>query len=109
VSFPSIERKTKLEYERIPLSDLKQGRRGKHRALVDGIMAELDALRDAEAMRIPLSSVTGVSLANLRSALNRAAKSAGLKTASFFDGESLFVWKKTPGTSQYERKRKKKA
>ena len=98
VAFPSIERKTKLEYERVPLSDLKQGRRGKHRALVDGIMAELDALRDAEAMRIPLSSVTGVFPGKPEIGSGIAPrKSAGLKTASFFDGESLFVWKEDPG------------
>lgn len=96
----------KLKYERIPLADLKQRRRGKHRGIVDTIVAELDALGDAEAMRVPLSSVAGVSLANLRSAVSRATKSRGVKIATFSDGHSLFLWKKSPGTIRYERKRK---
>jgi hypothetical protein len=104
---PRSERAAKrLKYERIPLAELKQSRRGKHRGVVDAIVGELDDLGDAEAMRIPLSSVDGVSLANLRSAVSRATKSRGVKIATFSDGHSLFLWKKSPGTSRYERKRK---
>jgi hypothetical protein len=103
---PSGRAAKRLQYERIPLSKLKQNRRGKHHNLVDAIVAELDALGDAEAMRIPLSSIEGVSLANLRSAVSRATKSLGLKIATFSDGHSLFVWKRSRGTSRYERKTK---
>jgi hypothetical protein len=92
-------------YEKVPLSELRHGRRGKHRSLVDTIVTQLGDLADAEAMKIPLSSVDGISLANLRAAVSRATKSRGVKIATFSDGESLFVWKKTPGTSGYERKR----
>jgi len=103
----AAERKLKsLKYERVPLAQLKQSRRGKHRSVVDAIVGELDALGDAEAMRVPLSSVDGVSLANLRSAVSRATKSRGVRISTFSDGHSLFLWKKSPGTTRYERKRK---
>jgi hypothetical protein len=94
------------KFERIPLAHLKQSRRGKHRGIVDAIVGQLEDLGDAEAMRIPLSSADGVSLANLRSAVTRATKSRGVKIATFSDGHSLFLWKKSAGTSAYERKRK---
>jgi hypothetical protein len=103
----SSERTAKRsKYERIPLAQLRQSRRGKHRGVVDAIVAELNELGDAEAMRVPLSSVQGVSLANLRSAVGRATKARGVRIATFSDGHSLFLWKKSPGTSRYERKRK---
>jgi hypothetical protein len=92
-------------YEKVPLSELRHGRRGKHRSLVDAIVNDLDSLADGEAIKIPLDGVEGISLANLRAAVSRATKSQGVKIATFSDGDSLFVWKKTPGTSQYERKR----
>jgi|SRR5579862_8749259 len=103
---PSSRRPAKRsKYERVPLAKLRQSRRGKHRGIVDVIVRELDELGDAEAMKIPLSSVDGVSLANLRSAVSRATKSHGVKIATFSDGHSLFVWKKTPRTTRYERNR----
>ena len=94
-----------VKFQKVPLAELRQGRRGKHRDMVEVIAGELDELNDAEAMRIPLNSVKGLSLANLRSAISRAMKSRGVKIATFSDGDSLFVWRKTSGTSRYERKR----
>lgn len=70
---------------------------------MDRIAEEMDTLPNGEAMRIPLES-TEVSLANLRSALARTMQNRGVRIATFCDGESLFLWKKTPSTSQYERK-----
>jgi hypothetical protein len=99
-------RKTEPDkFQKVRLSELRQGRRGKHRDLVEVIASELDQLNDAEAIKIPLNTVNGLSLANLRSAISRAMKSRGVKIATFSDGDSLFVWRKTPGTSRYERKK----
>ena len=92
-------------YETVPLEQLRQGRRGKHHKLVDVIIAALAKLPDNEAMKIPLETVQGVSLANLRSAVTRATKSRGVKIATFSDGESLFLWKRTAHSGRYERKR----
>ena len=95
------------EFERLPLSELRQGRHGKHHDLVGRIAGEIEALADGEALRIPVESMD-ISLANLRSAVSRAMTSRGVKIGTFSDGESLFVWRKTAGTARYERKRGKK-
>ena len=96
-----------LQLERLPLAELRQGRRGKHYDLVGKIAGEIEALPDGDALRISLAGMN-LSLANLRSAVTRAMTSRGVKIGTFSDGESLFVWRKTAGTARYERKRRKK-
>jgi len=91
------------EFERLPLSELRQGRHGKHHDLMEKIAREIGTLADGEAMRIPLDDLD-VSLPNLRSAVTRAMLTRGVRIATFCDGKSLFLWKKTPGTTRYERK-----
>lgn len=94
------------EFQRLPLSELRQGRHGKHHDLAGRIAGEIEALSDGEALKIPLDGMD-ISLANLRSAVTRAMTSRGVKIGTFSDGESLFVWRKTAGTARYERKRGK--
>ena len=57
-------------------------------------MEELATLQPGSALEIPLSDVGGVGLANLRSAVHRAATSAGLNLETLADdgkfGEALF-------------------
>jgi hypothetical protein len=91
------------EFERVPLSELRQGRQGKHHDLTTDIASQIDSLADGEAMRIPLKDVD-VSLPNLRSAIGRAMAARGIKIGTFSDDKNLFVWKKTAGTTRYERK-----
>ena len=93
------------EFERLPLSELRQGRRGKHHDLVKRIAGEMESLDEGEAMKIPLEDA-GVTLSNLRSAVTRAMLARGVRIATFCDGKSLFLWKKTAGTARYERKRR---
>lgn len=94
-----------LKLERLPLSELRQGRHGKHHDLVGRIAGEIEALPEGEALKIPMDSLD-ISLANLRSAIARAMTSRGVKIGTFSDGKSLFVWRKTEGTARYERKRR---
>jgi len=91
------------EFERLPLAELRQGRHGKHHDLMNKIASEIGSLADGEAMRIPLDDVD-VPLPNLRAAVTRAMATRGVRIATFCDGKSLFLWKKTAGTAQYERK-----
>lgn len=62
-------------YERVKLDELRQGRRGKHHELIEGILSDFASLPDGQAIKIPLSQVKGVSLAHLRAAVSRAASS----------------------------------
>jgi hypothetical protein len=81
------------KYRQVNISDLKRGRRGKHHSLVHGIVQELVTLKPGSALEIPLADVGGIGLANLRSAVHRAASSNDLSIETVADEGKLYVWK----------------
>jgi hypothetical protein len=81
------------KYRQVNISDLKTGRHGKHHDLVQGILLELATLQPGSALEIPLADVGGIGLANLRSAVHRAAASGGLNIETVADDGKFFVWK----------------
>ena len=85
--------KTPLKYDRVVLADIRRTRRGKHHDLVGGIFQDLESLPAGSAIKIPLTELDGVSLANLRSAVHRAstAKSWDIETLS--DEANFYIWK----------------
>ena len=85
---------TDLKYRRVQVSSLDTSRRGKHHDLTQGILQELDTLALGAAMEIPLADVGGIGLANLRSAVHRAATSRGLEIETLADDKNFYVWKK---------------
>src|SRR6202161_1236551 len=92
------EQKTKSQrpvakYRQVEIANLKRGRHGKHHDLVQGIVQELMTLQPGSALEIPLADVGGVGLANLRSAVHRAASSSNLNIETVADDGKLFVWK----------------
>jgi hypothetical protein len=91
------EQKTKSQrpaakYRQVAIANLKTGRHGKHHDLVQGIVQELAMLQPGSALEIPLSDVGGVGLANLRSAVHRAAASNGLSIETVADDGKFYVW-----------------
>ncbi len=82
-----------LKYRRVEISDIKKGRRGKHHDLLHGILQELRMLSAGAAMEIPLAEVGRIGLANLRSAVHRAAAADGLVIETVADEKNLYVWK----------------
>lgn len=84
------------KYRQVEISSLKTGRRGKHHILVQRIVRELISLQTGSALEIPLTEVGGVSLANLRSAVHRAAASRGLHIETLADDGKFYVWKPNP-------------
>ena len=89
-------------YERVPISELLQGRRGKHNELVMGVLRDLSTLPSDQAMRIRLKKVRGVSLSNLRSAISRAAKIHKVKIQTYSDSDYFYLWK-TEGVTKTRR------
>jgi hypothetical protein len=91
------EHKTKgqpqAKYRQVKIAGLKTGRHGKHHELVQGIVAELSALQAGSALEIPLADVGGIGLANLRSAVHRAAASSGLSIETVADDGKFYVWR----------------
>jgi hypothetical protein len=62
-----------MKYRQVHISNLKKGRHGKHHELIQGIVREWATLQAGSALEIPLAEVGGIGLANLRSAVHRAA------------------------------------
>jgi len=92
------EQKTKnrlplTKYRQVKISGLKRSRHGKHHELVQGIVQELATLQAGSALEIPLADVGGIGLANLRSAVHRAAASDGLDIETVADDGKFYVWK----------------
>ena len=82
-----------LRYRQVRIDSLNKGRRGKHHNLVVGILEELEPLSPGSAMEVPLADVGGIGLANLRSAVHRAATSHGLQIETLADEKNFYVWK----------------
>jgi len=95
----ALERKSKdapaRKYRRVEVGQLDRGRRGKHFALVEGILKELEMAPAASALEIPLADVGGIGLANLRSAVHRAATTKGIAIETLADDKNFYVWKTT--------------
>jgi hypothetical protein len=89
----SEQGENELFYERVPISELLKGRRGKHNALILGVLHDLRTLPIDQAIRIPLKSVGKVSLTNLRSAISRAARTRKIKIRTYSDSDYLYLWK----------------
>jgi hypothetical protein len=85
--------KPALNYDRVALANVRRNRRGKHHDLIQGIFQDLETLPVGSAIKLPLSQLDGITLANLRSAVHRAsiAKALGIETLS--DDENFYVWK----------------
>ena len=80
-------------YAAVDLSDIPQGRKGKHRKTVADILADLAKLSDKQAVKIPLSSLNGEKMQNLRSALNRVTRERKLPVLTSSDEKYLYVWR----------------
>jgi hypothetical protein len=86
------EEKRYPNYGRVLISALKKSRKGKHHELLGKIMEDLKKSAPGYAVRIPLSSVKGVSVLNLRSAIVRAANRDGTKVSTSSDEQNFYVW-----------------
>ena len=102
------QRVSPQDFNRIRLADLRQGRQGKHHDIVVPIVEEIATVPDGEALEIPLNAVD-IPLANLRSALVKAAASRGLNVATYSDENTLYVWRKTAASHAYERTPRRRA
>lgn len=79
-------------YNFVTVSSLGSRRRGKHHELVGEIMRQLKLLRGGMALEIPLAGVGGVELANLRSAVHRAAEAANISVETQSDEQNFYLW-----------------
>ena len=83
-------------YESMNRSDVPQGRKGKHRKAVADILSDLSKLNPRQAVQIPLSSLNGEKMQNLRSALNRVTREKNIPVVTSSDEKYLYVWRGDP-------------
>jgi hypothetical protein len=86
-------------YASVDRSDVPQGRKGKHRKAVSDILADLSKLNDQQAVKIPLSSLNGEKMQNLRSALNRVTRERKIPVLTSSDEKYLYVWRADASTA----------
>jgi hypothetical protein len=90
---PSEENRKFPNYGRTAVSGLKKSRKGKHHALLLKIMQDLGKSQSGFAVTIPLASIGGIPVLNLRSAIVRSAAKEGFSVATSSDDENFYVWK----------------
>src|SRR5512135_1905989 len=83
-----------LNFASVLQVDIPQGRHGKHRKLVSQILEDLERAAADTAVRIPLASLDGEKMQNVRSALNRVTRAKSLEVATAADEKYLYVWRK---------------
>jgi hypothetical protein len=83
-------------YTSMDRSDVPQGRKGKHRKAVSDILADLGKLSAQQAVKIPLSSLNGEKMQNLRSALNRVTRERNIAVETSSDEKYMYVWRSDP-------------
>ena len=83
-------------YESVNVVDVPQGRKGKHRQAVKDILSDLFKLSTRQAVKIPLSSLNGEKMQNLRSALNRVTRAKNISVVTSSDENYLYVWRTDP-------------
>jgi hypothetical protein len=80
-------------YASVNRADVPQGRKGKHRKAVADILGDLSKLDAQQAVKIPLSSLNGEKMQNLRSALNRVTREKNIPVVTSSDEKYLYVWR----------------
>lgn len=89
-----------LHYSAVNRADVPQGRKGKHRKAVSDILRDLSKLNDQQAVKVPLSSLDGEKMQNLRSALNRVTREKNIPVMTSSDDEFLYVWRADAAKNQ---------
>ncbi len=82
-----------MHYPVVDRSDVPQGRKGKHRKAVSDILGDLSKLKPKQALKVPLASLNGEKLQNLRSALNRVTREKKISVVTSSDDEYMYVWR----------------
>jgi hypothetical protein len=79
-------------YESVNRAEVPQGRKGKHRKAVADILGDLEKLNPQQAIKVPLSTLNGEKMQNLRSALNRVTREKNIPVITSSDEKYLYVW-----------------
>ncbi len=87
--------KASMNFKTMAQADVPQGRKGKHKEIVDQILSDLAQMKDGNAIKVPLADLAE-SKEKVRSALNRATNKGALNVATASDENFLYVWNVGP-------------
>jgi hypothetical protein len=82
------------------ISTIPHGRKGKHNLIVSKILADLEKLDAERAVVVPLDSLDGQKMGNVRSALNRATRQKKMLVTTATDDKYFYVWRTEQKKSQ---------
>jgi hypothetical protein len=82
-----------LNFAHRSVASIPHGRKGKHNMIVAKILADLDRLDMETAILVPLDSLNGEKMENVRSALNRATRQKKISVATSADDKYFYVWR----------------
>jgi hypothetical protein len=80
-----------MTFKTLAQVDIPRSRNGKHKHIVSLILDDVRQLKDGMSIRVPLGEL-GDTKENVRSALNRASRKAGVNIATAADESFLYVW-----------------
>ena len=80
-----------MNFKSLRTADVPRGRRGKHKDLVTRILSDLDQIDRGVAIKVPLDALPQ-GKANVRSALNRAARQHDRTIVTASDDTYLYIW-----------------
>ena len=75
------------------ISAIPRSRKGKHNLIVSMIMDDLCKLELERAVLVPLESLEGEKMENVRSALNRATRQRKMFVTTATDDKYFYVWR----------------
>jgi hypothetical protein len=78
------------------ISSVPHGRKGKHNLIVSMILDDLDRLDIENAVLVPLDSLEGEKMENVRSALNRATRQRNMIVSTATDEKFFYIWRTEP-------------
>jgi len=85
-------------FETVSQGDLPNGRKGKHHPLLVKVLEDLERLPEGRAIKIPLAEFAG-SVADIRSAINRATRKLDVEIATSSDEQFFYVWRPGPNST----------
>jgi hypothetical protein len=80
-----------MKFQSMLQVDVPKGRDGKHKQIIEVLLKDINQLKQASALKIPLSALPDTK-ENIRAALSRATRQKGIDLATSSDDEFLYVW-----------------
>lgn len=85
---------TDLNFETVDSAEISHERKGKHNALMNRILHDLQRVKPGTALKVPRSALGSEKLPNVRAALAREIKKTDFHVGTAVDDDYLYVWRK---------------